>query len=50
MTDFLTVMDAERTLRDIEDHLAASETAVALKMIRLYKALGGGWEVFESGA
>jgi len=50
LTDLLTVIDAERTLRDVEDQLAASETAAALEMIRLYKALGGGWEVFEPGS
>jgi NodT family efflux transporter outer membrane factor (OMF) lipoprotein len=47
LSDFLTVLDAERTLRDVEDKLAASETAVSVNLIRLYKALGGGWEVFE---
>ena len=35
---------------DVEDQLAASETTAALEMIRLYKALGGGWEVFEPGS
>jgi NodT family efflux transporter outer membrane factor (OMF) lipoprotein len=50
LTDFLTVIDAERTLRDVEDQLAASETAAILEVIRLYKALGGGWEVFEAGS
>ena len=47
LADFLTVLDAERTLRDVEDQLAASETSAAVNVIRLYKALGGGWEVFE---
>ena len=48
LTEFLTVLDAERTLRDTEDLLAVSETRTTLGGIRLYKALGGGWEVFES--
>ena len=48
LADFLTVLDAERTLRDAEDLLAASETSVTVDVIRLYKALGGGWEVFEA--
>ena len=47
LSDFLTVLDAERTLRDVEDQLAASETDATVNVIRLYKALGGGWEVFE---
>lgn len=50
LTDFLTVLDAERTLRDVEDRLAASEKHATVEVIRLYKALGGGWEVFEPGA
>ncbi len=49
LADFLTVLDAERTLRDVEDQLAASETSATVEVIRLYKALGGGWEVFEVG-
>jgi len=50
LSDFLTVLVAERTLRDVEDQLAASETSATVKVIRLYKALGGGWEVFEKVA
>lgn len=42
--DFLSVLDAERQLNDIENSLAASETQVLLNLISLYKALGGGWE------
>ena len=47
LADFLTVLDAERTLRDVEDQLAASETDATVNVIRLFKALGGGWEPFE---
>ena len=47
LADFLTVLDAERTLREVEDRLATSKMDAALEVIRLYKALGGGWEVFE---
>lgn len=47
LSDFLTVLDAERTLRDVEDQLAVSETSATVNVIRLYKALGGGWEAFE---
>ena len=51
LSDYLVVLDAQRTLNDVEDRLAVSETAVATGLVRIYKALGGGWEVFEpSGA
>ena len=42
LDSFLAVLDAQRTLRDGEDRLAAAETRVALSAITLYKALGGG--------
>ena len=44
MTDFLDVLDAQRTLYQAELDLAGSETDVTLKVVALYKALGGGWE------
>jgi multidrug efflux system outer membrane protein len=44
VTDFLTVLDAERTLLDAQDRLAESETRTATSLIAVYKALGGGWE------
>ncbi len=47
LSDYLVVLDAQRTLNDVEDRLAVSETAVATGLVRIYKALGGGWEVFE---
>ena len=45
--DFLTVLDAQRQLRDVEDSLVLSETQVLVNLIGLYKALGGGWEQTE---
>jgi NodT family efflux transporter outer membrane factor (OMF) lipoprotein len=42
--DFMTVLDAERQLRDVENSLAMSETQVMVNLIGLYKALGGGWQ------
>ncbi len=48
LTDQLTVLDAQRTLNDVEDRLAVSDTALASGVVLLYKALGGGWEAFES--
>jgi NodT family efflux transporter outer membrane factor (OMF) lipoprotein len=43
LSDFLTVLDAERTLSGNEDQLAQSQTAVVTGLVSLYKALGGGW-------
>lgn len=40
---FLSVLDAERTLADLESQLAQSQAAVASRQIELFKALGGGW-------
>jgi len=43
LADFLTVLDAERTLSENEDLLAQSQTGVVTGLVSLYKALGGGW-------
>ncbi|MGO8705287.1 MAG: efflux transporter outer membrane subunit [Candidatus Brocadiia bacterium] len=40
----LTLLDAQRRLNEIDDQLAASQTAALDELISLYKALGGGWE------
>jgi outer membrane protein, multidrug efflux system len=45
---FLDVLEAERSLNDSENDLAASEAAVSSSLVALYKALGGGWEVARS--
>jgi multidrug efflux system outer membrane protein len=42
--DFLTVLDAERSLLDVEDQLAQSRVAVAQFLIDIHLALGGGWQ------
>ena len=44
LTDFLTVLQAQRDLFQSEDALAQSDSAVSADLIALYKALGGGWE------
>jgi NodT family efflux transporter outer membrane factor (OMF) lipoprotein len=44
LVDFLTVLDAERTLLQAEQQYATSTTNVSLDLIQLFKALGGGWE------
>ena len=44
LTDFLSVLDAQRELYANEDLLAQSRAAQAVNLIALYKALGGGWQ------
>jgi len=43
-TDFLEVLDAERTALQAQDALALSRTQTATSLVSVYKALGGGWE------
>jgi multidrug efflux system outer membrane protein len=43
VSDFLTVLDAERTLLQA-GQLAQSEMAAATALVAIYKALGGGWQ------
>lgn len=43
-TDFLNVLDAERSLYATEESLAVSTQTVSTNLIALYKAIGGGWE------
>lgn len=44
VSDFLTVLDANRAQLEAEDQRAASATRAATNLVALYKALGGGWE------
>jgi outer membrane protein TolC len=43
LNDFLSVLDAERSLYAADDKLAQSERDTALERVALYKALGGDW-------
>jgi len=43
LSDFLSVLDAQRAQFAAEDALAVSRTAVVTDAVALYKALGGGW-------
>ncbi len=43
LVDFQVVLDAQRSLLSIQDQQATSEGQVTANLIRLYKALGGGW-------
>src|SRR5260221_8193490 len=42
VADFLSALDAERTLLEAQDRLAASQTRTATALVSVYKALGGG--------
>jgi multidrug efflux system outer membrane protein len=44
ISDFLTVLDTERTQLEAEDTLAQSRTDTATSLVAVYKALGGGWQ------
>ncbi len=43
-TDFLTALDAERTLAGTETALSASDAQLVSDQVALFLALGGGWE------
>lgn len=45
LTDFQNVQDTERRLFQQQDEFAASDGLVTRDLIRIYKALGGGWDV-----
>jgi NodT family efflux transporter outer membrane factor (OMF) lipoprotein len=47
VADFQNVLDAQRTVLQFDDGLARVEGALVQSLIQLYRALGGGWEVFE---
>lgn len=44
LQDFSTVLDAQRSQLSFEDQLAQSRGAISTNLVRLYKALGGGWQ------
>ena len=44
LTDFLRVLDSERSLYQAEDALVQSQAAISENLVALYKALGGGWQ------
>jgi len=43
-TDFLTTLDAQRTLASAQSAVAASDAKLASDQVALFLALGGGWE------
>ena len=48
LVDFNNVLDAQRSLLILQDELNQSNGAVISNLVRLYKALGGGWESFAA--
>jgi NodT family efflux transporter outer membrane factor (OMF) lipoprotein len=44
ISDFLSVLDAERSLLAAQTQLTTSTTTISTNLVQLYKALGGGWE------
>ena len=45
LTDFINVLDAERSTLESESLLAQSRTDAATSLIAVYKALGGAWSI-----
>ena len=44
LVDFQTVLDTQRTLLTSQDSVATAQAAISTDYVRLYKALGGGWQ------
>ena len=44
LKDFLTVLDSERTMLAAQQSLVVSDATVAENLVRVYKAMGGGWQ------
>jgi outer membrane protein, multidrug efflux system len=47
-TDFLNVLNAQRSLYASEDALVQSTRSITTDVAALYKALGGGWEAYDA--
>jgi outer membrane protein TolC len=44
VSDFLTVLDAERTLLSSQEQHVLSQVSAATALVSVYKSMGGGWE------
>ena len=49
LSDFNNVLDAQRSLLAYQEQLALSEGVISVNLVRLYKALGGGWGPMTPG-
>ena len=45
LTDFLHVLQSEHALSQSQDQLVQSDQRLALDMVAIFKALGGGWKI-----
>ena len=50
LSNFINVLDAERSLYKAQDALVQSDRTISANLIALYKSLGGGWETIEQPA
>lgn len=48
LTDFTPLLEAQRSALSAQDALATARTDLALNQVRLYKALGGGWDAADA--
>jgi NodT family efflux transporter outer membrane factor (OMF) lipoprotein len=48
LTDFLNVLDAQRQLYALQAQYVETQQNAAEQLVRLYKALGGGWETYQA--
>jgi len=49
ISHFLNVIASQAQLLQSENDLADSDTQIAIDLVNLYRALGGGWEVADVG-
>lgn len=50
LIDFRTVLDTQRTLLSAQDSVASTQATLSADLVRLYKALGGGWTPTDTTA
>jgi multidrug efflux system outer membrane protein len=43
LTDFTSVLDAQRSVLSLQEQFAVSNGSVSANLVRVYKAIGGGW-------
>jgi outer membrane protein TolC len=48
LVDFSNVLITQLSLLSFQDELVQSDGAVTTNLVRLYKAIGGGWEFYEA--